>query len=49
MNSDIVDVTQALEFAARKHSSQRRKGPEAEPYINHLAEVAFMVAKATEG
>jgi (p)ppGpp synthase/HD superfamily hydrolase len=39
----------ALDFVARKHSDQRRKGAAAEPYINHLAEVACLVAEATEG
>ncbi len=28
-------VFKALQFAAQKHRDQRRKGPEAEPYINH--------------
>jgi len=28
-------VLQALSFAARKHSSQRRKGSDRAPYINH--------------
>jgi GTP diphosphokinase / guanosine-3',5'-bis(diphosphate) 3'-diphosphatase len=45
----IVHLTRALEFAARKHRDQRRKGATAEPYINHLAEVARLVAEATAG
>jgi len=49
MGSDIVAVARALDFAARKHSKQRRKGEAAEPYVNHLAEVARLVAEATEG
>lgn len=28
-------ILRALEFAARKHRDQRRKDPEASPYINH--------------
>ncbi len=28
-------ILYALEFAARKHRDQRRKDPEASPYINH--------------
>jgi guanosine-3',5'-bis(diphosphate) 3'-pyrophosphohydrolase len=28
-------VFEALDFAARKHRDQRRKDPEASPYINH--------------
>lgn len=39
----------ALDFAARKHRDQRRKGAASEPYINHLAEVARLVAEATAG
>jgi GTP diphosphokinase / guanosine-3',5'-bis(diphosphate) 3'-diphosphatase len=49
MGSDIVAVARALDFAARKHSNQRRKGEAGEPYVNHLAEVARLVAEATEG
>jgi len=39
----------AVDFAARKHSDQRRKGRAKEPYINHLTEVACLVAEATAG
>jgi (p)ppGpp synthase/HD superfamily hydrolase len=49
LGSDIVAVARALDFAARKHKAQRRKGEAAEPYVNHLAEVARLVAEATEG
>ncbi len=45
----IVALTRALDFAARKHTDQRRKGVRAEPYINHLAEVAHLLAEATGG
>jgi guanosine-3',5'-bis(diphosphate) 3'-pyrophosphohydrolase len=45
----IINVIKALDFAARKHRDQRRKGAGSEPYINHLTEVAFLVAEATEG
>jgi (p)ppGpp synthase/HD superfamily hydrolase len=31
-------------FAADKHSAQRRKGAAAEPYINHLIEVAHLIS-----
>lgn len=34
----------ALDFAAERHSAQRRKGPDAAPYVNHLIEVAMLVA-----
>jgi len=49
MSKDLVNVIKALDFAARKHRDQRRKGAGSEPYINHLTEVAFLVAEATEG
>lgn len=42
-------LARALDFAARKHSTQRRKGEAGEPYVNHLAEVARLVAEATGG
>jgi len=45
----ITGVAQALDFAARKHAHQRRKGINAEPYINHLTEVALLLAEATGG
>ena len=47
--SGIVEVARALDFAARRHSEQRRKGLKAEPYVNHLAEVALLLAEATGG
>jgi (p)ppGpp synthase/HD superfamily hydrolase len=47
--NDVVRVLKAGEFAACKHSKQRRKGEEAEPYLNHLIEVASLVAEATDG
>ena len=49
MKSAAVEVARALDFAARKHRNQRRKGATAEPYINHPAEVARLVAEATGG
>lgn len=49
MSNAIVDLMRGLDFAARKHSDQRRKGAAAEPYINHLAQVARLLAEATGG
>ncbi len=49
MSKAVVDLARALDFAARKHRDQRRKGAASEPYINHLAEVARLVAEATAG
>jgi len=49
VGSDLLLVARALEFAARRHSAQRRKGLAAEPYVNHLAEVACLLAEACGG
>jgi (p)ppGpp synthase/HD superfamily hydrolase len=45
----LVRLTQAVDYAARQHIAQRRKGERAEPYINHLTEVAALLAEATDG
>jgi (p)ppGpp synthase/HD superfamily hydrolase len=45
----VVELARALDFAARRHSAQRRKGLRAEPYINHLTEVALLLAEVTDG
>ena len=45
----LIDITKAYHFTAMKHVNQRRKGVAAEPYINHLTEVAELVAVATRG
>lgn len=49
MNEDVILLARALDFAARKHMDQRRKGLAEEPYVNHLAEVARLLAEATCG
>ena len=49
MNNDIVRLAQAMDFAARKHVSQKRKGEAEEPYVNHLTEVARRLAEASDG
>jgi hypothetical protein len=46
---DILLISRAWHFAAQRHSTKRRKGKAQEPYVNHLAEVAELVATATEG
>jgi len=46
---DILLIARALDFSARKHANQRRKGEAAEPYVNHVAEVARLLAEATGG
>ena len=47
--SPVLLFARALDFAARKHVHQRRKGELAEPYVNHLSDVARLLAEATEG
>lgn len=49
MSGEIISFVRGLEFAARKHAAHRRKGEAHEPYINHLAEVALLLAEATAG
>jgi guanosine-3',5'-bis(diphosphate) 3'-pyrophosphohydrolase len=49
MLSGIRLVSEAAELAARCHSGMARKGRGDEPYINHLAEVANLLAAATNG
>jgi (p)ppGpp synthase/HD superfamily hydrolase len=49
MKAAISLIMQAADFAARRHASQRRKGAAGEPYINHLVEVAALLAEATDG
>src|SRR6186997_3178409 len=44
-----VMVLRAADAATRWHVHQRRKGSAQEPYINHLLEVASLVAEATHG
>jgi GTP diphosphokinase / guanosine-3',5'-bis(diphosphate) 3'-diphosphatase len=44
-----IKVLRAADAAARWHVHQRRKGAAQEPYINHLLEVATLVAEATGG
>ena len=45
----ICLVSEAAELAAHRHNGMARKGRGNEPYINHLAEVANLLATATGG
>jgi guanosine-3',5'-bis(diphosphate) 3'-pyrophosphohydrolase len=47
--NDAISIMRAADAAARWHVHQRRKGSAQEPYINHLLEVATLVAQATGG
>lgn len=49
MMKEWVAVLRAADAAARWHVHQRRKGVAQEPYVNHLLEVASLVAEATDG
>ena len=49
MLAPICFVSQAADLAARRHAVMQRKGRGSEPYINHLAEVARLLAVSTEG
>src|ERR671912_133100 len=44
-----IAVLKAADAAARWHVHQKRKGAAQEPYVNHLLEVASLVAEVTEG
>jgi GTP diphosphokinase / guanosine-3',5'-bis(diphosphate) 3'-diphosphatase len=49
MAKEWIAVLRAADAAARWHVQQRRKGAAEEPYVNHLLEVATLVAEATDG
>ncbi len=49
MSNSTVDLLRAINFAAGHHVNQRRKGEAAEPYVNHVIEVATRLAEATDG
>lgn len=42
--SDLSTLLAAASFAAKKHTAQKRKGADGEPYINHPLEVANLLA-----
>ena len=49
MLTGLCLVSEAADVAARRHTGQQRKGRGNEPYVNHLAEVANLLAMATDG
>jgi (p)ppGpp synthase/HD superfamily hydrolase len=49
MLSGLRLVSEAADLAARRHNGMARKGRGNEPYINHLAEVASILADVTDG
>ena len=40
----VAEILRAAHFAARVHATHRRKGDAAEPYVNHVLEVAEILA-----
>ncbi|MBN3286608.1 MESH1 pyrophosphohydrolase, partial [Polyodon spathula] len=44
MNLETVLLLETVNFAAEKHKTQRRKDPEATPYINHPIGVARILS-----
>ncbi|KPP80113.1 guanosine-3',5'-bis(diphosphate) 3'-pyrophosphohydrolase MESH1-like [Scleropages formosus] len=44
MSSDALMLLETVNFAAEKHKNQRRKDPEATPYINHPIGVARILS-----
>ncbi len=44
-HAPYIEVLRALHFAAQKHRDQRRKDPEASPYVNHVIDVAETLAR----
>ena len=45
----LVLISCAADFAAERHKDLRRKGVGGAPYVNHLAEVARLLAVVTDG
>lgn len=43
----LLLVARAADLAARRHAGQSRKGAAREPYVNHLAEVAALLAQTS--
>lgn len=44
--TDLPLVFRALDLAAQRHRTQRRKGAHAPPYVNHLVDVVRRLAEA---
>jgi len=44
----VRQILAAARFAAERHAAQRRKGRGAEPYVNHLLEVAELLARTAD-
>jgi (p)ppGpp synthase/HD superfamily hydrolase len=44
----VRQILAAARFAAERHAAQRRKGRSGEPYVNHLLEVAELLARMAD-
>jgi len=44
----VQRILAAARFAAEKHAQQKRKGVTGEPYLNHLIEVAELIAASND-
>jgi len=44
----VRQILSAARFASERHAAQRRKGSTAEPYVNHLLEVAELLARTAD-
>jgi (p)ppGpp synthase/HD superfamily hydrolase len=44
----VTQILAAAKYAAEKHAGQKRKGLAKEPYVNHLIEVAELIAASSE-
>jgi guanosine-3',5'-bis(diphosphate) 3'-pyrophosphohydrolase len=45
----VQRILAAARFAADRHRAQKRKGKTGEPYVNHLLEVAELIASGSDG
>ena len=48
MKNDLSKLIEAINFAAKKHRKQKRKGANGEPYINHPLEVLNLLTTVGE-
>src|SRR5579862_9299359 len=44
----VQRIFAAAKFASERHAYQKRKGAAAEPYVNHVIEVAGLVADSSD-
>jgi (p)ppGpp synthase/HD superfamily hydrolase len=47
--SSVQQILAAARFAAERHRTQKRKGKAGDPYVNHLLEVAELIASSSDG